>query len=541
MKAGYNWQNGPFELMDKFGLEWFKSKLESEGYEIPELLSRAQDSFYKEVDDQLCVMDFTGSYSPVKREEGTLYLDDIKRTSNPLVTHHSASLWDIGDGVVCLEFHSQQNSMDPSILYVMNESIKLVNESAGKYKAMVIYNDAPRFSVGANLKLAEAFMNAADHPLAKAVGLAKLAETQLENILHELIYQGQSVYTALSQAPFPVIGAPKGQPQNIAFGGGNEVLMNCDAIQAGPEQVMGLPEVGVGILPAWTGSTRYLERAFKNASKGGQMVPVIQTAMALTSPMASTATSSQDAKHKLWLQDHDRISMNPDRVLSDAKKLALDMTPGYKPKPLPSFRLPGPSGRSAIRMNADKLYLRQDDPNVGVNHNDIKVVDRLATVLTGGETLERDDVRLHTDEFHDELESLIDGKPKGHLTMNSTLKINYNRMMQLERDYIMDGFRDRKTTWPRVRHTLKTNMPLREPLPEELPTPKEMRDSMVHQDLPRREVIGKPLEGDDGKRLEAMADMTEKFYAIVQRKTTAGRAKAVADTGLSVYRLSKLF
>lgn len=538
MRAGYNWKHGPFQLIDQIGLDWFRDRLQKDGVSVPGLLRLADKSFYQEKSARLQVMDFDGNYAAVHREDGVVNLDDIKRKSKPLVTHNSASLWDIGDGVVCLEFHSQQNSIDPSILWVVNESIKLVNVSNGKYKAMVVYNDAPRFSVGANLRLAEVFMNVVDNKWAQMVGLAEVVERGLKGLLHEMIYQGQAVYTALNQAPFPVIGAPKGQPQNMAFGGGCEILLNCDAIQAGPEQIMALPEAGLGILPAWTGSTRYLQRCFEKAGQiKGPMAAVIEAAMALANPLASAATSAQDAKAKLWMRPNDGITMNPDRVLADAKARALQMAPGYKPEPLPAFRLPGPSGKGAIRMSADKLYIKADDPKAGMNHVDLQVIDRLADVLTGGETLEWEDVTRHTTGNHDQLKKLIEEKPKGYLTVNPTIELTYSRMMQLERDRIIDSFNDRAQIWPRLRHTLATNAPLREARPDPAPTPAELREDMVAESLPRRDIDGQPLTGQAEKTLKAMADMTTAFYKQIEQRTKTGHAKQLPHTLRAIGRV----
>ncbi len=515
MRAGYNWQYGPFQLIDKFGVDWFRERLKKDGVQVPALLQLAENSFYMENDGHLQVMDFDGNYNDIRREDGVLSLDDVKSRSKPLVTHHSASLWDIGDGVVCLEFHSQQNTIDPSILWVINESIKMVNASNGKYKAMVIYNDAPRFSVGANLGLAKPFMYAAENKWMKMLGLADYAGKALKGLIHEMTWEGQAVYTAMNQAPFPVIGAPKGQPQNMVFGGGCEALLNCDAVQAGPEQIMALPETGaIGLVPAWTGSTRYLERAFNRAGQvKGPMAAVIEAGMALANPLASGSTSSQDAKAKLWLRPNDGITMNPDRVLADAKKRALEMVPGYKPKPLPTFRLPGPSGKAAIRMNVDKLYLKGDDPKTGMNHVDVQAVDRLADVLTGGETLEWEDVFRHAASHHNALQSLIAEKPKGCLTITPAIELSYNRMMQIERDRFMNAFNDRANIWPRIRHLLATNTPLREPRPDPAPMPDDLRACAPHGNQPRRDIDGQPLSGRAEKTLKALADMTAEFYA----------------------------
>lgn len=544
MRGGYNWELGPFQLMDKFGIDWFKGKLEAEGIPIPPLLDKVQETFYRVENRTLKVMGFDGSYEPVRREEGIVNLEDIKLKSKPLVTHHSASLWDIGDGVTCLEFHSQHNSVDPSILWVMNESIKLMKTRSDLYKAMVIYNDAPRFSVGANLKLAEVFMNVADNKYAKMFGLAGYAEKGLKGMLHELIYQGQSVYTALHQAPFPVIGAPKGTAQNMALGGGCEVLLNCDAIQSGPEQVMALPEIGIGILPAWTGSTRYLERCFDAAKAGqgakGPMAPVIRAATALSSPMSSLATNAQDAKAKLWLKPTDGVTLNPDRVLADAKAKALAMVPDYKPQALPVFALPGITGKGAIRMNVDKMYNMGGSAKTGINHVDVQAADRLADVLTGGEHLDRQDIEEHAARHHDHLHQLMDEKGQDYLDVNQGIMLNYSRMMQLERDRILDGFNDKAQVWPRVRYTLANNTYLREDRPEPAPSLATLREQMMHQDLPRRSVDGEPLTGENAERLKAMADMTSEFYGQMRARKTWDLIKQTPKTLCAIGRVFKM-
>jgi len=518
MRGGYNWKVGPFELLDKMGVDWFTDKLVEENIAVPPLLAKAEgDPFYLELDDRVIVRHFDGAFVPIRREEGILDLDDVKRKSKPLITHNSASVWDIGDGVLCLEFHSVGNSIDPSILWVTNESVKLLNENEA-YKAMVIYNDGDRFSVGANLKLAEAFMNVAENKFAKLLGVGQYAEKGLKNFLHEFLYQGQAVYTAINQSAKPIIGAPKGQPKNMSFGGGNEILLNCAAVQSGPEQIMALPEVGVGILPAWTGSTRILQRAFESATVKGAMASVIRAMEILADPLKSGAGCAQDGRKKLWLRPQDRISMNPDRVLADAKAFALEMAPDYKPEPLPVFNLPGVSGRAAIRMNVAHLYIGGHDPaKGGVNHVDVKVADRLATVLTGGDTLERDDVARHVASNHDHFEQLIDRKPKGHLGINNTIPLTYNRMLHLERSSAMDAFNDKASTWPRIHYILKNNAPLREPRLDSEPDVHEIRASMKHENLQRRDVTGEPLSGKEAKTLKDMADMTTAFYGLAKR------------------------
>lgn len=545
MRAGFNWEKGPFELLDQFGVEWFTKKLKEEGLEIPDLLETANGrNFYRTHDGENQVMNFDGSYSAVKRSPGVLSLADIKAASEPLLTHNSASLWDIGDGVVALEFHAIKNAIDPSIFYMINESIKLVSSNPEKYKGMVIYNDDNTFSLGANLKLVEAFMNASENKALRAIGVGKYIENNLLHMVEELVYQGQSVYNALNQAPFPVVGAPKGNPKNMALGGGAEALMHCDAIQSGPEQIIALPEAGLGILPGWGGSARYLQRAFEKPGQlKGPMPAVIEATMALANPLLSGASSAQDAKKKLWLSEHDGVSMNPDTVLADAKAKVLEMADGYKPKPLPTYNLPGLAGKGAIRMNVDKMYQMGGKPSVsGINHIDVRVADALADVLTGGETIHYDDVDLHVDDpmVATKLKQIMDERGEDEIGIHPGITLNLSRMLQLERDRFLDRFQDR-ATWKRMRFTLAKNQPLREDRLTPPPSPNDIRGGITRRDLPRRQVTGAPLTGQDADRLKAMADMTTEFYRQNEQKSPIDKLKQGRKTLASAQRVFKMF
>ena len=521
MQAGYNWKFGPFQLVDEFGLDWFKSKLESEGIEIPALLDKAQGRFYRENKNALEVMDFDGNYNPVAREDGVIKLDDIKRTSTPLISNRSASLWDIGDGVVCFEFTSPMNSMDPAVMHALNQSIKLVS-STDELKAMVIYNDGPDFSIGANLHLVDAFTKAADHPTLKKLGLSGYMNKQAQKFVGEMIFQGQAVYKAMREAPFPVIAAPKGTPQNKSLGGGCEILLWADAIQAGPETVIGLVEAGVGLIPGWGGTTRFLARAIKAAGLAmGPMPSVIKAALSLADPFSSMALNARDAKNKLWLAQDDGISMNPDRVLGDAKSKGLEMAQDYTPPEPSTFFLPGVEGKGAIQMDVDKIYLAKDDPNDGgVNAVDLKVIDALADILTGGETITKDKIKEHTASHHDHLRKLASEKPDGKVDISTGIELTEQRLLHLEWQRIMTLAND-PDTQARIEHMVTKGKPLREPHPDDMPKPKEVRDS-IELITPRHKAPdGKPLSWLNGYRLKRMADITEAALAIEDIKNRA--------------------
>ena len=149
MRLGYNWQWGPFELIDKLGAEWLTQKLEQDGLPVPALLRAAKGkTFYRLQDGRRQYLGTDGDYHDMHRPEGVLMLEDIKRVSKPVLKNGSAAVWDIGDGVLCFEFTSKSNSLDDQVIALLGKTIPLVQS---RFKALVIYNEGQNFSVGANL------------------------------------------------------------------------------------------------------------------------------------------------------------------------------------------------------------------------------------------------------------------------------------------------------------------------------------------------------------------------------------------------------
>jgi 3-hydroxyacyl-CoA dehydrogenase len=291
-----------------------------------------------------------GRHPPPLRQPGVVTLADVRREREPVRRNGSASVWELGDGVLCVEFHTRMNAIDPGIIGLLAETIALAPT------ALVIHNDAERFSVGANL-----------------AGVLLYANTAAWHDLDLAIRAGQEVYAALRTAPFPVVGAPAG----MALGGGCEVLLHCDAIQAHAESYIGLPEVGVGIVPGWGGCLRLVERLTAHAPFG-PMAPV-QAAFE-TIALAKVSTSAAEARELGFLRPRDRITPNRDRVLGDAKAFALELADGYAPPEPVELRLPGPSGAAALALAvANQALLGRALPH------DQVVLAALARVLTGGD------------------------------------------------------------------------------------------------------------------------------------------------------------
>ena len=355
MRLGYNWQWGPFELIDRLGAGWFADRLEKDGLSVPPCLRAARDrGFYRIDQGRRQYLGTDGEYHDVERAPGVLMLEDIKRVSKPLLKNASAALWDLGDGVVCFEFTSKSNSLDEPIMALLDQTRALVQE---KYRALVIYNEGRNFSVGANLGLA-----------LFAANIASWGE------IEKLIAAGQQTYKALKYAPFPVVSAPSG----MALGGGCELLLHSDAVQAHAETYIGLVECGVGVIPGWGGCKEMLARWTTSGLLPRGPVP----APARVFETVSTATvskSAANARELLFLRPHDGITMNRYRLLADAKALALKLAVDYVPPTPVELKLPGASGRLAFDMAADGFHRR----GLATDH-DLVVADELAGVLSGG-------------------------------------------------------------------------------------------------------------------------------------------------------------
>jgi 3-hydroxyacyl-CoA dehydrogenase len=360
MRLGFNWKFGPFELIDQLGAGWFAERLKAEGKPVPEFLSKAAaQSFYRVENGKLEFLNTSGEYQKVVRPDGVLLLADVKRAAGkPVTKNGSASLWDIGDGVLCFEFHTKMNAIDPDTFAMLNKSIAKINESKGQYKGLVVYNEADNFSAGANLGLALFALNIAMYPA-----------------IEDLIKQGHATYQAIKYAPFPTVAAPSG----LALGGACEISLHCAAVQAHAETYIGLVEVGVGLIPGWGGCAQMLNRAFSKKKRFGGPIPPVSQVFETVS-LAKVARSAFDARDLMYLRETDGITMNRDRLLFDAKQRVLELAKDYKaPEPF-VLNLPGPTGRAALNLAIEGFRLAGK-----ATPHDVTVSKALGAVLCGGE------------------------------------------------------------------------------------------------------------------------------------------------------------
>ena len=358
MRLGYNWKTGPFELLDRLGAAWFAERLRAEGRPVPPLVERAaaEGGFYRVENGTLQTLAFAGGYRAATRPDGVLLLEDIKRKSRRVTGNGSASVWDIGDGVLCFEVHTKMNTIDRDVLSMLGQTIARVPLT---HKALVIYNEGGNFSAGANLGIALFAANIA-----------------LWDEIEGMVKLGQDTYKALRAARFPTVAAPSG----LALGGGCEMLLHCSAIQAHAESYIGLVEAGVGVVPGWGGCKEMLRRWAAAPKMPHGPMPAVGKCFE-TLGTATVAKSAAEAKELMFLAPGDGITMNRDRLLADAKARALAMVKGYRaPEPV-SYVLPGPSGKAALALAVDGLRKSgkalPHDETVGAG---------LATVLSGGDT-----------------------------------------------------------------------------------------------------------------------------------------------------------
>jgi 3-hydroxyacyl-CoA dehydrogenase len=355
MKLGYNWKYGPFELIDAIGVDVFAAELAKDNKPVPALVKLGKP-FYKIDGGKLYQLTTKGEYAAITRPAGVLLLSDIKRASAPVTKNGSASLWDIGDGVLCLEFTSKMNAIDDQIFAMYRKAIALIGDGKGAHKALVVHNEAENFSVGANLGIAMFALNVGLYP-------------QIE----QMVAEGQDVYKALKFAPFPTVAAPAG----MALGGGCEILLHVSHVQAHAETYCGLVEVGVGLIPGWGGCKEMLIRYAKDTKKGGGPFPPVARAFE-TIGTAKVAKSAFEAKEIGYFRASDGITMNRDRLLFDAKQKALELAKNYKAPEPQVIRLPGTSGKAALNMAVEGF--RQTGK---ATPYDVVVSDKLADVLTG--------------------------------------------------------------------------------------------------------------------------------------------------------------
>jgi 3-hydroxyacyl-CoA dehydrogenase len=374
MRLGFNWELGPFELWDAAGVEATVERMKRENRpvaaNVEQLLASGKKAWY--LDDPKAAsgreyFDFgTVGYKAVEVPSG-FWSVEVARKSNGVVKKNSgASLVDLGDGVGCIEFHSKMNTIGSDIVQLISQTLKAGGPGDG-FEAFVITNDATNFSVGANLMLL----------------LMSIQEEEWDDV-DFAIRSFQGMTQAIKFSPKPVVVAPFG----LTLGGGTEISLHAPALQPHAELYMGLVEVGVGLLPGAGGCKEMLLRAIDSAESirpggRGESVELMEAMKKIfeTIATAKVATSAHEARGLGFLRDSDSISMNRERVLSDAQSRALEMVrAGYEPpQPRTDISAPGENILAALKMGIH--LMRQGEY---ITEYEVTLATKIAEVLCGG-------------------------------------------------------------------------------------------------------------------------------------------------------------
>ncbi len=406
MRWGFGWELGPFETWDALGLDPMARALEREGNPLPPLVERAlgagKQSFYESAEGRTSYFDLgAAAMKSVPEPEGVLLLKSLKQRSKVVQRNTGASLVDLGDGVVCCEFHSKMNALGGDSFAMLQAGLRLLETD---FEAMVIANQGEHFSAGANLTL-----------------LLLSAQEQDWDEIDLAVRQFQKVNQAIRYAPKPVVAAPHG----MTLGGGCELSLHAARRHAAAETYMGLVETGVGLIPAGGGCKEMLARASAAAGNGSldlfqHLRPFFENIA-----MAKVSTSAEDARKLGYLSAADPVAMNGDRLVAQAKQTALALTrSGYHAPAAAAIRVPGQefltAAKLAIHMLLRGEYITEYDAVVGR---------KLAQVLAGG-------------------------------SLSAPQTVSESYILDLEREAFVSLTGERKTQ-ERIAHTLKTGKPLR--------------------------------------------------------------------------------
>ena len=414
LRWGFGWELGPFEVMDAIGVRAFAAQLSKEGRSLPpvieKLLASGRNSFHESKNGAETVFTPSGATEKVEQPSGIIILKSLKDAGREVDRNSGASLIDLGDGVVCCEFHAKMNAIGADLIAMLHKGLKRLDTD---FDAMVIANQAANFSVGANLMLI-------------LVG----AQEQEWDELHLAVKQFQNVNMAIKYARKPIVAAPQG----LALGGGCEISLHAAKIQAAAESYMGLVEAGVGLIPGGGGTKEMLIRANEHAP-GNEDLDLFHALEPIfeTIALAKVGTSAEECRDLGYLRREDGVSLNRDRLVGDAKEAALGLLRGGW-KPLAANPVEG-AQTTQIKvlgeqfLAAAKLAIHMMLRGGYASEHDALVGRKLANILAGG--------ALSAPQF-----------------------VSEQYVLDLEREAFVSLCGEKKTQ-ERIAHTLKTGKPLR--------------------------------------------------------------------------------
>jgi len=422
MRAGFNWELGPFEMWDATGVPDTVAHMKALGLPVSapvEALLAASRTTWYSPDRDACFQPAASQLIPIPAVAGHARVADFRRSRAPIRSNPGASLVDLGDGIACIELHSLKNAIGGDVLALISAVLNPSSDAVRDFAAFVISGDRDNFSVGANL-----------------MQLLLTAQESEWDELARVIHSFQQMTAAIKFCPRPVVAAPFG----LTLGGGAEICLHAARRQPHAETYMGLVEAGVGLIPAGGGTKEMLLRAFDSATalappdprdppsrfaQSAELAVALKRALE-TIAMAKVSTSAAEARSLGLLAPADRITMNRERLLLDAKAQAAALAePGYAP-PQPRMQIPGP-GLAALATLETGIYLMGEAGYA--SEHDQKVARWAAYILSGG-----------------------------RITPGSLVSEQY--FLDLEREAFLSLCGERKTQ-ERIAFTLKTGRPLR--------------------------------------------------------------------------------
>ncbi|MCZ6807857.1 MAG: 3-hydroxyacyl-CoA dehydrogenase/enoyl-CoA hydratase family protein [Deltaproteobacteria bacterium] len=404
MKWGYNWDLGPFETWDAIGFKAGYDRIKADGLPLPEsvdkMVASGAESFY--TNDGRVFNLVKGEYQAREIDRRNASLTIMQRGEAAVFSNRGAEAWDLGDGVLGLTFTTKANSIDDQIVTALSESVTIGERD---FRGLLIYNEGDHFSVGANL-------------FAVVMAAQQKAWDQIGDTISGL----QSAVQRMKYSTIPVVAAPFG----MTVGGGLEVCMGADAVQAGAETYAGLVEVGVGLLPGGGGNMNMLWRALEGIPDGTDVdyLPFVSRTFQNIA-MARVAMSGAEAREFGYFRKSDGISFDRARLLTEAKGRVIGMADsGYHPPAPRSYRLPGESGIATLDMMIDTLIA-----GGYASEHDALIARKVAVVLCGG--------------------------PSGN-----SHEVTEQQMLDLEKEAFVSLCGEPKSQ-ERMQHMLTTNKPLR--------------------------------------------------------------------------------
>lgn len=407
LRAGFGWEMGPFETWDALGVQKGVELMQAEGKQpaawVTEMLTAGNTTFYKV--NAAGIKEFydveSKSYQPIRGVENFIILDNLRTTGKVLWKNAGASVIDLGDGILNVEFHSKMNSLGQDVIQGLLKGIELAEKD---FRGMVIGNNGAQFSAGANLGLV--YMQALEQEFDE---------------LNMMIAQFQNAMMRMRYSSIPVVGAPHG----LALGGGCEINLHCDKVVAAAETYMGLVEFGVGLIPAGGGTKEMTLRTALKYEEGEPELNLIRNTF-VTISTAKVSTSAAEAVDLGFLRRGDEIVVNSNRVIAQAKAAAIELADAGYTQPVQKTNIKV-HGKGALAMFKTGVYAMKEGRYI--SEHDQKIADKLAYIMCGGD-------------------------------LSAPTEVSEQYLLDLEREAFLSLCGERKTL-ERIQSILTTGKPLR--------------------------------------------------------------------------------